>query len=277
MSYDAPGPGGLDYAPCRYGRSRMLFRGPARPLSGDYVACLGGTETYGKYVAQPWPARLEAAAGLPCVNFGGVNAGLDSFLGEPEVLEAASRARLTIVQAMGAQNLSNRYYRVHPRRNDRFLGPTPLLRQLFPATDFTEFHFTRHMTGALARRAPEHFGRLRSGLRETWVARMEALLDRVEAPVVLLWFAAAPPPERAGSPQSPEPLFVDRGMIEALRPRLAAVVEAVPGPAARGEGTCGMVFPPLEAPAAAQLPGPQAHQEVAEALLPVLRAHLPRQ
>jgi hypothetical protein len=38
-----------------------------------------------------------------------------------------------------------------------------------------------------------------------------------------------------------------------------------------------MVFPPLEAPAAAQLPGPQAHQEVAEALLPVLRAHLPRQ
>ncbi|MFP4238041.1 MAG: DUF6473 family protein [Rhodosalinus sp.] len=273
MSYDAPGPGGLDYAPCRYGPSRMLFRGPARALKGDFVACLGGTETYGKYIARPWPARLETAAGIPCVNLGAVNAGIESFLHEPELLRAAGRARLVVVQAMGAQNLSNRFYRVHPRRNDRFLGPSPLMRKLFPRADFTEFHFTRHMTGALARREPDGFARLREGLRESWLTRMEALIARLDAPVALLWLGRTPPPERAIDPGAPEPLLVDREMIEALRPQLAAVVEAAP--AVAHEGTEGMVFPGLEAPASALLPGPAAHEAAAQALLPVLRAHRP--
>lgn len=273
MSYDAPGPGGLDYAPCRHGPSRMLFRGPARALKGDFVACLGGTETYGKYIARPWPARLEASSGATCVNLGAVNAGVDSFLNEPELLRAAGRARLVVVQAMGAQNLSNRFYRVHPRRNDRFLGPSPLMRRLFPRADFTEFHFTRHMTGALAARAPEGFARLREGLRESWVARMEVLIARLDAPVALLWLGRNPPPDRAIAPGAPEPLLVDREMIAALRPRLAAVVEA--SPESGRSGTDGMVFPELEAPAAAQLPRPMAHKAAAQALLPVLRAHLP--
>lgn len=273
MSYDAPGPGGLDYAPCRYGPSRMLFRGPARALKGDFVACLGGTETYGKYIARPWPARLETVAGITCVNLGAVNAGIESFLHEPELLRAAGRARLVVVQAMGAQNLSNRFYRVHPRRNDRFLGPSPLMRKVFPRADFTEFHFTRHMTGALARHEPDGFARLREGLRESWLARMEVLIARLDAPVVLLWLGRTPPPERAIDPGAPEPLLVDREMIDALRPRLAAVVEAAP--AVAHEGTEGMVLPELEAPASAQLPGPAAHEAAARALLPVLRAHRP--
>lgn len=269
MSYDAPGPGGLDYAPYRFRGSRMLFRGPDRRIDGAFVACLGGTETYGKYVAAPWPARLEAAAGLPCLNLGSVNAGVDSFLNEPAVLEAAREARLVVVQATGAQNLSNRFYDVHPRRNDRFLGPRPLMRRLFPETDFTEFHFTRHMTGALAQRAPAAFARLRAGLRTTWVARMTTLIERLGVPVALLWLGRTAPPTTAGAALAPEPLFVDRAMIDALRPRLAAVVEVAA--AAKGE-TGGMIFPPLEAPAAAELPGPAAHAAAAEGLLPVLRS-----
>ncbi|REC58016.1 hypothetical protein DRV84_05385 [Rhodosalinus sediminis] len=273
MSYDAPGPGGLDYAPCRFRGSRMLFRGPERAVDGAFVACLGGTETYGKYVRRPWPARLEAVAGLPCLNFGSVNAGIDSFLNEPAVLEAAQAAQVVVVQAMGAQNLSNRFYAVHPRRNDRFLGPRPLMARLFPEADFTEFHFTRHMTGALAQRAPESFARLRAALRATWVARMTELIDRLGVPVVLLWLGQAAPPDTAEAAEAPEPLFVDRAMIEALRPRLAAVVEAPP--AATG-GAEGMAVPPLEAPAAAALPGPAAHAAAAEALLPVVGQYLPQ-
>jgi hypothetical protein len=102
---------------------------------------------------------------------------------------------------------------------------------------------------------------------------MEALIARLDAPVALLWLGRTPPPERAIDPGGPEPLLVDREMIDALRPRLAVVVEASPEGAQ--DRTEGMVFPELEAPAAAQLPGPAAHAAAAQALLPVLRAHLP--
>ncbi|MFP4310676.1 MAG: DUF6473 family protein [Nitriliruptoraceae bacterium] len=83
----------------------------------------------------------------------------------------------------------------------------------------------------------------------------------------------APPAETAAAADAPEPLFVDRTMIEALRPRLAAVVEALTAPAGTAER---LEVPLLEAPAAAALPGPEAHAAAAEALLPALRPHLPR-
>ena len=61
MSFAFPGETSLDYLPCRYGRSKLLFRGPRRDLTAPYAAVLGGGETYGKYVARPFPALVEAA------------------------------------------------------------------------------------------------------------------------------------------------------------------------------------------------------------------------
>ncbi|MDC1223540.1 DUF6473 family protein [Ascidiaceihabitans sp.] len=46
MTYDVLGAGNLDYLPCRYGTSKLLFRGPRRPLKEPYIAFLSGTETY---------------------------------------------------------------------------------------------------------------------------------------------------------------------------------------------------------------------------------------
>ena len=50
---------GLTYAPCRYGMSRIMFRGPKRRLDNPYFACIGGTETYGKFIDRPFPALIE--------------------------------------------------------------------------------------------------------------------------------------------------------------------------------------------------------------------------
>ncbi len=36
---------------------------------------------------------------------------------------------------MGAQNLSNRFYAVHPRRNDRFLRASTLMKTIFREVD----------------------------------------------------------------------------------------------------------------------------------------------
>ncbi|EPX82367.1 hypothetical protein Salmuc_04092 [Salipiger mucosus DSM 16094] len=65
-------------------------------------------------------------------------------------------------------------------------------------------------------------------------------------------------------------------MIAALRRRAAGLVEVVPSEAARAAGTEGMVFAEVEAGAAAELMGPAAHAEAAEALVPALEELVPR-
>jgi hypothetical protein len=164
---------------------------------------------------------------------------------------------------------------VHPRRNDRFLEATPRLRRLYPEVDFTEFHFTRHMMRRLADVSPDRFAVLREGLQEVWVARMQALLERIAAPVVLMWFSRHLPGlghEAAGI--ADDPAFVSRTMLRAVGARAAQVVEVVISPEACAQGTRGMRFDPMQEAVAADLPGLLAHSEAARALSPVLESLL---
>lgn len=272
MSVHGGGHGALEYYPCRYGTSRVLFRGPRRQLDGPYVAFLGGTETYGRFIETPFPVLLEQRIKVACANFGVVNAGVDLYLNDPAVMEILSEADAKVIQVMGAQNLSNRYYSVHPRRNDRFLRASERLQGLYPEVDFTEFHFVRHMLGRLADLSQERFGKVVDELRMAWTARMKHLLTQTRGPAVLLWFADQPVPTEMPTTLEGDPLFVNRDMIETLRPRVKQVVEVVATAEARMEGTQGMVFSDFEACAAAELLGPMAHAEVVEALEPVLAA-----
>lgn len=271
MAYAYPGAGALDYFPCRYGTSRLLFRGPRRVLDRPYIAVLGGTETYGKYVPRPYPALVEAETGLRLVNLGCVNAGLDVYLNETSVTQIAAEAEAVVVQLVGANNLTNRFYTVHPRRNDRFLGATPALRSIYREVEFTEFHFTRHLLATLQAASAERFELVAEELRAAWVSRMKQLITRLQTKVVLLWMSDSPPAQ----PSKParlmeEPLLVDRDMIAAVRPLATAYVEVVSSPQTRARGAEGMAFTPMEAPAAAGLPGPAVHEDVAQALAPVL-------
>ena len=247
MSVHGGGHGALEYYPCRYGNSRVLFRGPRKQLDGIYIAFLGGTETYGRFIETPFPMLLEQKLKVACANFGLVNAGVDLYLNDPAVMDLMSAANVKVVQVMGAQNLSNRFYSVHPRRNDRFLRASDRLMNLYPEIDFTEFHFVRHMLGRLSDVSPERFSDVLDELRMAWTARMKHLLTQLRGNVVLLWFA-----DRALRTDLPgrlegDPLFVNRDMIETLRPRVSNVVEVMASDAARLEGTRGMVFSDFEA------------------------------
>ena len=277
MTFETLGNGPLDYAPCTYGESRLSFRGPARSLTGDYIAFIGGTETYGKFIADPFPDLVEEELGVTCVNFGQANAGVDVFLNEPDVLFAARGAVLNVVQVMGANNLSNRYYSVHPRRNDRFLKASAAMRAAFRDVDFTEFHFTRHMLGTLAARAPDRFGLVIGEVQQAWVARMELLLSRIGPHTMLLWFSDHGSDDKAGSGQTRnDPFAVERWMLERLRPRVAEIVEVAASPAALARGTRGMVFAEMEAPAARGMLGPAAHEEAAQAVSAKISNYLGR-
>ncbi|KEP69173.1 hypothetical protein DL1_05380 [Thioclava dalianensis] len=273
MAFEYAGAGALDYYPCRYGKSKLLFRGPRRSLNGSYVAAIGGSETYGKFVSEPWPALLEQRMGLPVVNFGYMNAGIDVFMNEPQVTQATDAAQFSVIQLTGAQNMSNRFYAVHPRRNDRFLRASKLMRSIFRDIDFTEFNFTRHMLTTLKVHEPAKFAALSEELRQAWMQRMQALLERVAGRKVLLWLGEYRDPDHC-DPLGAEPFLITRAMIDALRPMVDEVVRVDPSVTARSSGTTGMHFGQMEEPSALMMPGPMVHAEIAEALAPVARRML---
>lgn len=202
---------------CRYGRSRLLFRGPARDLAGDYIACLGGSETYGETIETPFPDVLERLTGMTCVNLGWPNAGLDVFQKDPAMLRIASGAVMTVLQVPGAVNLTTRFYNVHPRRNDRVTAIHAPLTELYPDVDFTQFAFTRHLLAHLRSVSRERFLQIQAELSAVWTVRMQQVLSRITGPVILLWFSDRLPGEAADDPNVPfDPALVSEEMLSAV-------------------------------------------------------------
>ena len=275
MAYALPSGGALDYFPCRYGVSNLMFRGPRRSFDRPYVAFFGGNETYGKFIPDPFPDLVEEEIGLGAVNLGCANAGLDLYLNDPALLAIAAGAEAVVLQVLGAGNLSNRYYAVHPRRNDRFLGPTPLLKTLYRDVDFTEFSFTRHLLLTLQAQSPDRFEVLADELRTTWLARMQDLLGRLPTRTLLVWMADQPPPQvtrRSGLLH--DPVLIDAEMMAAVRPLARTYVESLTTVQGPGETLNSMAFSLAEAAAAAQVPGPQAHRDLAHLLSRALSSAL---
>ena len=261
----------LDYRICRYGNSRMLYRGPKKRLNRDYVAFLGGSETYGKFVVSPYPEMLDDEIDVGCVNLGCNNGGIDAILQDESLLSICNRAKITVVQIMGATDISNRFYTVHPRRNDRFIQASAMMERLFPELDFMEFNFTKHLLSKAKAKHPDRFDLVVKSLQETWVRRMRRLVDRLDGRVVLLWMADFESPEKT---IEQVPHFVTKRMIDLVKTRALAAVTVNFSDEVRSLGTEGMYFLDHEHNAASRLPGPLAHQEVSQALGPVLRQYL---
>jgi len=272
MKHDIIEGGGLSYAPCRYGVSRIFFRGPKRDLDEPYLAFVGGTETFGKFIDRPFPALVEREMGRECVNFGCVNGGVDAFVNDPTIMAACHDADVTVVQIMGANYLSNRFYSVHPRRNDRFLRASTVLQAIYDDVDFSEFTFTRHMLGALHDRSPERFDIVVSELRAAWTARMRQMLGQIGKRTILLWFSREEltdnPWQDHEKPLSVDPLFITKSMVAELEELVASVVIARPSDIALSQGTTGMYFPTMQAKAAADMLSVNSHVEASAKLIP---------
>ncbi len=262
MSFEVPGVDAPDELRCRYGSSKLMFRGPRRNLDDPYVAFLGGNETYGKYVQTPFVALLDDELDKNCVNLGVVNAGLDAFVNDRESLTIARNADQVVVQVLGAQNLSNRFYRVHPRRNDRFLEASSLLSAIYRDVDFTDYNFVKHMLGSLQKASPERFDTVRKEIQQAWLSRMRLLAQAISNDVVLLWLQYDDA-DALGS----EPLAITSAMIDQLRPIVRDVVKIQVVPAQQSGEVGDMVFGQMQAPAAGHLIGPSAHRQIAEALI----------
>ena len=258
--------GELDYAPCRYGGSRTVFRGPRVPLDGAYTAVIGGSEVYGRYVAEPFPALLARRTGARVVNLGIVNAGVDAFLSDEPLMHVIAAARIAVVQLSGVHNISNRLYTVHPRRNDRFLRASRILTDLYRTVDFSDFAFTRHMLVTLRRTCPERFAQVELELAEAWQARMRTLLSHLGGRRVLLQIDT-----REDYGVGPEPAFVTPLLLDGLEGRYDEIVRCDLSDDVARRGADDMIFPPARRAAALRMLSPEGHECVANALAQALR------
>ncbi len=256
----------INYRTWRHGASRIAFRGPAKRLDEPYVAIVGGSEAFGKFVEYPFADLLQAKIGLPVVNLGVMHAGLSLIVDDPAVLGIASKAQMTVVQVLGAANMSNRFYSVHPRRNDRFVGASKRMQDHFPDVDFTDFNFTGHLLSALEYAGHPAFDDLVAELKTAWVQRMRTILSAIHGDRLLLWMSDRRPEDPSNAIGGIDPLFVDRDMLEALSPCIGGIVEVVANKRSRGEGLRGKLYQSSEEQAAAAMPGPAFHGQTARAL-----------
>ncbi len=269
MSYAQAGADALDYNTWRHGASRLVFRGPRMRFDGAFNLALGGSATFGRFIERPWPGLVDGATGVAMANLGAQHAGVEAMLRDPEIPALMGRAQAVVIQITGAHLVSNGYFRVHPRRNDRFVTATPALAALFPEVDFTDFSFTRHLLGTLRGIDTGRYARVVAELRSRWLDGMRTLIGHSNGPCIALWLAEAPPPADSAAPAlGRDPLFVTRAMIDALGPDLAEVTEVTGPTVLPAEG---MVYPPLQAAAAAELPGPVLHARAGQAVADRLR------
>jgi len=231
MSFQSVLATGVDYHEYRWGRSRQVFRGPKPDLRMPYIACIGGSETYGRFASEPWPTQLDKLFGHSCANWGTPGAGASFYLKDPVLLEACSNARACVISVMGAHVVSNRLYSVYNRRNLRLRSVSPMMEALYPEIEFSQYRFVHNMLIALHQVSAERFAVVELEMRQAWLARMRELLTDIETRKILFWFSDTSPddPKRMSplAARDLAPSFVDRKMIDELRPHADIYVEYV--------------------------------------------------
>ncbi|WP_245222669.1 DUF6473 family protein [Ruegeria sp. HKCCSP351] len=253
-------------AACQYAGSNLWFRAPHGNLETPYVACLGGEETFGRFVEYPYPALLAKRLPQPCINFGSLFCGADALLADPGVLNHVNGSDLCVLQVLDVPYQSNRFYRVHSRRNDRFLEPSCDLQDLYPEVDFTEIHFVRHLLERLRAIKDARFEVVAQELRETWLRNTSELVRRIKPRVVLLWLHIQRQEDRHRDLVLP-----DADMIEQVRPLCADVVECTVSVSSLSDEIEDVLFGTLQQPVAEHMLGPSAHREIALKLEAALR------
>ncbi|MEL7258522.1 MAG: DUF6473 family protein, partial [Pseudomonadota bacterium] len=170
-------------------------------------------------------------------------------------------------------------YKVHPRRNDRFLKANDPLLKLFPEVDFTEFSFTRHMLGDLRSVSSERFVQVHAELASCWVKGMKSFLSQLNSPVVLFWFSDRKPETHSNEPGIHyDPALVTRAMLDAIRSDVVELVEYQIGLSAHADKIDVAQGDPVLAPedlqVARELPGQRAHKKAARLLLTAVNTTL---
>ncbi len=254
----------------RIGGARLPIRPLPNVMQRDYVAFLGSDDTYGCHLSYPFTDLIEDETGIQTINLGCVGARIDAFQQNEGILEMCRGARLVFIEAVGAEAMSNRLYRVDVRNNQRLIRVTKYLKALYEGVDFSGIETVGELLTVLAQMSEEKLYFVRLELHMAWVARMKTLIKQIGVPVILLWLADHEPFYAAkGGTIFRDPLFVDRTMIEALRQEVVDIIEIT---ASKDEvfSTGADAKEPTSMPIGSL--GPGYHERVAAELSPVIQA-----
>lgn len=265
----------FDYKLYRFGRSRQLFRGPQPDLRGRFLSFIGSSSTFGRFNDDPFPDLIGDDLDIKVLNLGTDGAGPGFFLGDPEVLRVASDSNVCVVQVMCPIALSNRMFTVRPRRNMRIHAVSDLLIGIYPEVEFDRFSFVHAMLKHLQALDENRFKLLINEMKNAWIGRMQTLLTTIETKTILMWFSQRSPDDHGAEAGGPElyPHFVDRAMLDAVRPTADGYVECTTRAGMpqdlRIDGKT-VLFRPSGEPIDEnrEFPSPEMHHDAADALTP---------
>ena len=80
MSYVTMDERPVDFILFQYGNSKNLFRGPKKSCKHTYGVYLGGADTFGGKVPDPFSAMLEREMGMPILNLGAQHSGAGFYI-----------------------------------------------------------------------------------------------------------------------------------------------------------------------------------------------------
>ncbi len=257
---------------------QSVVRGPIpADLSADFIACIGGAHTLGRFVQTPYPALLQKQLGIPVLNLGHGGGKPEFYLQSKGFIEVINKAKCVVVQVMSARGSPN-----------RFLKPTSHTHNMMKIVESISPDGRPVFVDAAYRKLLQHCERdtIREAIHETrahWLAEMGNLLDRISAKKILFWFSVRTPSYVEGfdTPHAllgDYPHLVTDVMIDALKPRVQGYVECVtrqglPNPLLNANTGVPVAVLPWQANPSSNYyyPSPEMHVAAADALTPALR------
>ncbi len=258
--------------------AHTLVRGPIPvDLAKDFIACVGGAHTLGRFVQSPYPALLQKQLDIPVLNLGHGGGKPEFYLQSEAFIDVINKAKCAVVQVMSARGSPN-----------RFLTPTSHTHNIMKIAEGISSSknpiFVDAAYGKLLKQCqPERVLEAINETRANWVAEMGNLLDRIQVPKILFWFSVRTPSyvERFDNPHAllgDYPELVTESMIEALKPKVQGYVECITKeglPNALVAANCGASVAALprqpERSFNSYYPSPEMHVAAADALAPNVR------
>ncbi len=233
----------IDYHMTELPGTGLQFRGPVSEAvlnGGEYFACIGAAQTLGCFCEAPYPNLVAREIGLSVLNLGYGGAGPEFFLKQDRLLPYLNRAHFVILQVMSARSQSNRLYdcdgleyvRLH--RDGRRMGAAAAFAELLRGPEtIHNLPLPARVRRKLANLVIRSRARaIVTDLRNAWIRSSLQLIERIEVPVILLWFSKRAPAYLEGYATHSQlfgefPHLVTPQMLAPLRSGAAAYVEAV--------------------------------------------------
>ena len=167
--------------PARYGDAWHLPAIPLLQLRGPFrdskTVCIGGAATFGRFADLPYPEQIGAT------NLGIGAASPSTFL-DPRLVAVINKASRVVLQLPTARSESTRHWQQQ-------VNEAGLPSDIVQHADGRLLHCNEAWREAIESDAD--LIRRITEARRSWIANMQLLLELIDPPVTLLWFASRGP------------------------------------------------------------------------------------